>query len=64
MRLLKKLLTKEDYKKVLLIKKYARIRFKRFWNEWGLSKEDCLNLLSCMAMFGMLGALYIVGCMF
>lgn len=63
-KLLRKLLNKEDYKKVMLIKKYAKIRFRRFWNEWGVSKEDAINFLGAMSIFVFIGALYFVGCMF
>ena len=62
--MLKRLLNKEDYKKVLLIKKYAKIRFRRFWREWGVTKEEVIDLLGCFSIFGMLIATYIVGYIF
>lgn len=62
--ILKTFMTKEDIHKLRLIKKYANIRFKRFWKEWGISKEDVLNILACFSIFGFLFALYIFGCMF
>lgn len=31
--------------KLRLIKKYAKIRFKRFWREWGITKHQALTLL-------------------
>lgn len=59
---MKTLLSKEDRMKIKLIKKYARIRFRRFWNEWGVSKEEVISLLSCASIFGLLFVLYIIGC--
>ena len=84
--ILRKFMTKEDIYKLKLIKKYAKIRFRRFikrcikkhirfikrfrrfikiwWNEWGISKEDALNILACLSMFMGIFAMYILGCMF
>ena len=62
--MLKKLLNKEDYKKVMLIKKYAKIRFRRFWKEWGISKEDFACLMGGFSLFGLLASVYILGYIF
>ena len=61
---MKTLLSKEDKRKIKLIKKYVKIRFRRFWNEWGVSKEEALDLVGALSIFVGLFALYIVGCMF
>lgn len=36
----KPLIKKANARKIRLIKKYARIRFHRFWKEWGVTKEE------------------------
>ncbi len=36
----KPLIKKANARKIKLIKKYAKIRFERFWKEWGISKEE------------------------
>ena len=61
---MKTLLSKEDKRKIKLIKKYAKIRFRRFWNEWGISKEEALDFVGALSIFVMLFALYIIGCIF
>lgn len=62
-RVLKSFLSKKDMYKIRLIKKYARIRFKRFWKEWGVTKEEAIEFLACISIFVFLFALYILGCM-
>lgn len=62
-RVLKSFLSKEDIYKIRLIKKYARIRFKRFWKEWGVTKEEAIGLLACISIFAFIFALYILCCM-
>lgn len=62
-RVLKSFLSKEDMHKIRFIKKYARIRFKRFWKEWGISKDEAMDFLACISIFVFLFALYILGCM-
>jgi hypothetical protein len=64
-------LSKEDRYKIRLIKKYARIRFRRFkgrfkkfWDEWGISKEEFGMIITVLLFFVFLFELYIVGCMF
>ena len=47
-----------------LIKKYAKIRFNRFWSEWGISKEELGMFAGALSMFIIPFALYIFGCMF
>lgn len=59
-RILKPFLNKEDIYKIRLIKKYARIRFKRFWKEWGISKDEAIEFLLCFSIFAFIFALYIV----
>ena len=58
--ILKLFMNKEDVKKVRLIKKYTKIRLKRFWNEWGISKEEAEIFLSLFSIFGCLFLLYIL----
>ena len=58
--ILKLFMNKEDVKKVRLIKKYTKIRVKRFWNEWGISKEEAEIFLSLFSIFGCLFLLYIL----
>ncbi len=62
--MLKRVLNKEDYKKVMLIKKYAKIRFKRFWKEWGINKEEFEMFLGGLSIFGGVFALSILGYIF
>lgn len=59
-RILKQFLNKEDIHKIRLIKKYARIRFQRFWKEWGVSKNEAMDFLACISIFAFIFALYIV----
>lgn len=61
---MKTLLSKEDRRKIKLIKKYAKIRFKRFWNEWGISKKEAVDFLGAISIFAGILALYIIGCAF
>ncbi len=61
---MKTLLSKEDQRKIRLIKKYAKIRFKRFWKEWGVSKEDVACLLGGFSLFGLVASVYILGYIF
>lgn len=59
-RVLKSFLSKEDIYKIKLIKKYARIRFNRFWKEWGITKDEAMELLACISIFAFIFAMYIV----
>lgn len=61
---MKALLTKEDKRKIRLIKKYAKIRFRRFWNEWGVTKEEAIMFLGALSVFALPLALYTIGCLF
>lgn len=47
-------MTKRKIKKVL----------KRFWKEWGITKEECEMIISGLSLFGGIFALYMIGCMF
>ena len=55
---------KSNARKIKLIKKYAKIRFNRFWSEWGISKEELGMFVGALSIFVGLFAFYIVGCMF
>ena len=60
----KPLIKKANRRKINLIKKYAKIRFRRFWNEWGITKEQFVDLLGCISLFAFIYVAYIVGYMF
>lgn len=62
--MLRAMLNKEDYKKVVLIKKYAKIRIKRFWREWGITKFEAKCFATLGLIFGGLYLAYILGSMF
>ena len=53
-----------NIEKIKLIKKYAKIRFKRFWREWGITKEEFYILLTYTFMLILLFELYLIGCLF
>ena len=57
-------MSKENIKKIKLIKKYARIRFNRFWKEWGLSKEDVKIFGSIFGLFATMYLSYLLVCVF
>lgn len=61
---MKTLLSKEDQRKIRLIKKYAKIRLKRFWKEWGITKEDAVDLLGGFSLLGLVASTYILGYIF
>lgn len=61
---MKTLLSKENQRKIRLIKKYAKIRFKRFWKEWGVNKEDIECLLGGFLLLGFVASTYILGYIF
>ncbi len=71
-RILKTFMTKEDIYKLKLIKKYLKIRFKRFFKRyfkkleifWNKYKEDVYSFLTVLFIFVDLLGLYILGCMF
>lgn len=54
-------MSNETRYKLRLIKKYAKIRFRRFWREWGVSKEETKDFLSIIAIFALLIEFYILG---
>lgn len=60
----KPLIKKANKRKIKLIKKYAKIRFKRFWSEWGITKEELGMFVGALSVFVIPFTLYIVGCMF
>lgn len=60
----KPLIKKANKRKIALIKKYAQIRLKKLWNEWGFSKEEFGMLIGTLSIFVGLFALYIVGYIF
>lgn len=55
---------KENIRKIKLIKKYAKIRFKRFWKEWGFSKRDMMDIVSIFGLLISLYCMYIIGSVF
>lgn len=55
---------RETVYKLRLIKKYAKIRFKRFWREWGISLEEFEMLLGAASVVILPFALYIIGYIF
>ena len=57
------LLSKEDIYKLKLIKKYAKIRFRRFWKEWGINKEEAYGIFAVILLFVFLFEIGIIGCM-
>ena len=61
---MKTLLSKEDQRKIRLIKKYAKIRLKRFWKEWGVTTEDAVDLLGGLSLLGLVASTYILGYIF
>lgn len=60
----KPLIKKANKRKINLIKKYAKIRFHRFWKEWGITKEELEMFLGALLIFIISFGLYIVGCIF
>ena len=54
-------MSKETRYKLRLLKKYAKIRFRRFWREWGVSKEEIKIFLSIIGLFVLLFELHILG---
>jgi hypothetical protein len=44
--------------------KKIKNKLKRFWKEWGISKEETGYLLACFAVFGSLFIVYILGILF
>ena len=42
------------------LKKYAKIRFKRFWDEWGFTKQEMLDLLGAVSLWIILAMVIIV----
>lgn len=55
---------KSNSRKIRLIKKYAKIRFNRFWGECGISKEELGMFVGALSVFAVPFILYIIGCMF
>ena len=53
-----------NLQKIKLIKKYGVIRFKRFWREWGVNKEEFVMIVSTISLILGLFSFYIIGCMF
>ena len=51
---------KETRHKLRLIKKYAKIRFKRFWSEWGITKNEFADFLASVAIIAFVVSLSIV----
>lgn len=51
---------KETRHKLRLIRKYAKIRIKRFWREWGISKEEFGYLITSMAIIAFVASLTII----
>ena len=51
---------KETRHKLRLIKKYAKIRFKRFWSEWGITKNEFADFLASVAIIAIVVSLSIV----
>lgn len=45
------------------VRRFKR-KVKRFWNEWGISKQDFFNLITLLAMFTSLFSLYTVLALF
>ena len=46
--------------KMRLICKYAKIRFKRFWKEWGIGKEEIEVIVDSALLLASLFAFYII----
>lgn len=56
---------KETIYKLKLIKKYAKIRFKRWWKEWGINDNEELEMfIGALSVFIIPFLLCILGCMF
>ena len=53
-------MSKETRHKLRLIRKYAKIRIKRFWREWGISKEEFGYLITSMAIIAFVASLTII----
>lgn len=47
----KPLIKKANRRKINLIKKYARIRLRRFWSEWGITKEELGMFVGALSAF-------------
>ena len=50
-------MSKETRYKLRMIKKYAKIRFKRFWKEWGLAGYELADLIASAGILVFLLAL-------
>ena len=50
----------ERARKWKLIKKYAKIRFERFWDEWGITKQEMLDFLGAVSVIISIGLLFIL----
>ena len=57
-------MSRETRYKLRLIKKYAKIRFKRFWSEWGMTRYEFMDLLASMSIIVLMLVFSIVGTVF
>lgn len=47
-----------------MTKRKIKKALKRFWKEWGISKEELGMFVGALSLFSGFFALYMVGCMF
>ena len=57
-------MSRETRYKLRLIKKYAKIRFKRFWREWGMTRYEFLDLISAFGIIVCLISIDIIAAFF